>query len=89
MDELVGTPYYIAPEVLNRKYTNACDLWSIGVITFILLVGYPPFDVDENEGEKQLFEKIKLAKMLIVWKDWKDLSKEAWLFVNDLLDPIV
>ena len=44
LDEKLGTPYYIAPEVLNKSYNHKCDIWSCGVITYILLSGMPPFN---------------------------------------------
>ena len=43
MTLMVGTPHYIAPEVLDHNYNEKCDIWSIGVILFIILSGRVPF----------------------------------------------
>jgi calcium-dependent protein kinase len=48
----------MAPEVLEGAYDETCDMWSIGVITFCLLCGYPPFNADTDQ---ELFRKIKLC----------------------------
>ena len=44
MKDTVGSPHYIAPEVLTSEYDEKCDIWSLGVIMFTLLAGKPPFD---------------------------------------------
>ena len=54
-DELVGSIYYIAPEVLKKKYNSKCDLWSCGVIMYILLTGVPPYGGSNN---RVIIEKI-------------------------------
>ncbi len=55
----VGTPYYIAPEVLNRSYNEKCDVWSVGVLLFILLCGKPPF---YGESEKEITDHVRSVK---------------------------
>ena len=49
LSELVGTPYYTAPEILDGRYAHGADCWSIGVIMFVMLFGYPPFYVDPQK----------------------------------------
>ena len=55
LQTMVGTPYYVAPEVLSGEYDSACDIWSLGIILFILLCGYPPFEGDDN---REIFKNV-------------------------------
>ena len=55
-NKYVGSSYYMAPEIIKRKYDEKCDLWSIGVIMYILLTGRPPFD--GNDGD-EILENVK------------------------------
>lgn len=66
MEVVIGTSYYIAPEVLAGKYTERCDMWSLGVILYILLSGQPPFP---GENEKEIIAKVKLGKYEFRSKD--------------------
>ena len=56
---LVGTPYYVAPEVIDGKYNEKADIWSIGVLTYVLMTGYPPFDAEEEDDEKLILAAVK------------------------------
>jgi len=47
-EALSGTPYYVAPEVIGGKYSEHCDIWSLGVVMFVMLFGYPPFYADQD-----------------------------------------
>ena len=77
-----GTPFYIAPEVLTGNYTEKCDVWSCGVILFILLSGYPPFYGDNN---KEILEAVKSGKLDFSDPVWKDKSKEVIEFIRRMI----
>lgn len=76
-----GTLAYVAPEVLSKDYTSQCDLWSLGVIVFILLSGYMPF----SGSEASQMRNIGVGQF--TWKPerWNLISKEARGFTEALL----
>ena len=80
---MVGTPYYIAPEVLNKSYDEKCDMWSVGVITFILLSGSPPFG---GKNEKDIMNTVKSGKYNFNNPAWKNVSDLAKQFIERLLE---
>jgi len=86
MSTIVGTPYYIAPEVLRKKYDKSCDLWSVGVIAYILLCGYPPFNGRNND---ETHAAVLRGRYSFPSREWKHTSREARDFVRGLLqtDP--
>uniref|UniRef100_A0AAQ4S3B7 Calcium/calmodulin-dependent protein kinase 1Da n=1 Tax=Gasterosteus aculeatus aculeatus TaxID=481459 RepID=A0AAQ4S3B7_GASAC len=84
MSTACGTPGYVAPEVLAQKpYSKAVDCWSIGVIAYILLCGYPPF-YDENDSK--LFEQILKADYEFDTPYWDDISDSAKDFIGSLME---
>lgn len=86
LDEKLGTPYYIAPEVLNKSYDSKCDIWSVGVITYILLSGLPPFNGD---NDKEIMKKVRSGKFNFDSVAWQHVSDSAKDFIRKLLtyDP--
>ena len=86
LTEQIGTSFYIAPEVLKNGYNEKCDLWSCGVILYILLCGSPPF---YGKNEKEIFQKILDGNVNFKHKIWNKISDDAKNLVIKLLqvDP--
>jgi calcium/calmodulin-dependent protein kinase I len=81
-----GTPGYVAPEILRqRPYGAEVDIWSLGVIVYILLCGYPPFH--SEQGQHDLFRKIKAAEYEFESPDWDDISDDAKDLIRHILVP--
>ena len=79
MHSILGTPYYVAPEVLKGEYDEKCDIWSIGAMTYLMLCGEPPFNGNSNNEifKKIVKENIKFKSLL-----WKNISNNAKDFVK-------
>ncbi|CAK0836967.1 unnamed protein product [Prorocentrum cordatum] len=78
----VGTSYYVAPQVLARKYDHACDLWSCGVIMYVIMCGYPPFC---GERESETLAQVKSGKFTFKKADWCGISEDAKDLIRGLL----
>ena len=83
LTEQIGTSFYIAPEILKSGYNEKCDLWSCGVILYILLCGSPPF---YGKNEKEIFSKVLDGNYSFNQKIWSKISKEAKNLVEKLLE---
>lgn len=84
MNSRVGTVYYVAPEVITSDdYSNKCDIWSIGVIAYVLLCGFPPFHA---ENERKTLQLVMEAPIEFPSPIWDDVSVEAKAFILRLLD---
>ena len=82
----VGTPYYMAPEILKREYDFKCDVWASGILLYILLSGKAPFDGSTNE---EIWASIKNDEAGYSEEVWEQVSNECHQFIRKMLthDP--
>mmetsp|Transcript_34620 Transcript_34620/g.40072 ORF Transcript_34620/g.40072 Transcript_34620/m.40072 type:complete len:164 (-) Transcript_34620:114-605(-) len=84
MKTKAGTSFFMAPEVIKKDYSEQCDMWSAGVMLYVMLTGYPPFygeDIDEIE------EAIGEGSIEFVEDIWEDISDDAKDLISKLLVP--
>lgn len=82
MTSIDGNPYYMAPEVLSGLYNEKCDVWSIGVILYILLCGYPPFN---GSNDNEIMMNVKKGIVEFPKEEWGSVSPEAKNLIKKML----
>jgi calcium-dependent protein kinase len=83
LTKLIGTSYYLAPEVIAENYDEKCDVWSCGIILYILLCGYPPFNGVSNND---IYNAIRYSKLNFNQNNWSNISKEAITLITKMLE---
>ena len=84
MSSVVGTMHFLSPEVLKGSYNEKCDVWSLGIILYILLCGYPPF---KGSNEKEIIKSISSLKFEFRQAEWKNISESAKNLISSMLCP--
>jgi calcium-dependent protein kinase len=84
----IGTAYYMAPEVLTQHYNEKCDMWSCGVLLYIMLSGTPPFP---GVTDKEILKNVSKARYTFDQADWSNISSDAKSLISQLLlrDPAI
>eukprot|EP00930_Biecheleria_cincta_P086760 TRINITY_DN76011_c0_g1_i1.p1 TRINITY_DN76011_c0_g1~~TRINITY_DN76011_c0_g1_i1.p1 ORF type:complete len:542 (+),score=98.76 TRINITY_DN76011_c0_g1_i1:71-1696(+) len=82
MSSSLGTPMYVAPEVLKKDYNEKCDVWSCGVVTYMMLCGEAPFS---GPDEQAVLNKIVSGDFDFDEADWDDISEEAKHCISSML----
>ena len=85
-DMKAGTPYYVAPQILEGFYNFKCDIWSCGVIAYVMLCGYPPF---HGSADNEILARVKIGKYSFPDGEWANISPDAKDLINNMLrfDP--
>jgi len=83
---IAGTPYYMAPEVLDGQYDSKCDCWSLGVLLYVFMSGYLPF---QGENRNEVFSKIQHGRFHFKHEEFNICSEEVIDLIKKLLvvDP--
>ena len=79
---MLGTPYYMAPEVLDGKYDCKCDIWGLGVLLYVFMSGYLPF---QGDNRNDVFIKIKNVNYHFNHPEFDSVSQECKDFISTLL----
>eukprot|EP00408_Alexandrium_pacificum_P050927 CAMPEP_0171265126 /NCGR_PEP_ID=MMETSP0790-20130122/57961_1 /TAXON_ID=2925 /ORGANISM="Alexandrium catenella, Strain OF101" /LENGTH=471 /DNA_ID=CAMNT_0011733779 /DNA_START=60 /DNA_END=1475 /DNA_ORIENTATION=+ len=79
-----GTPYYVAPQVLTNQggYNEKCDIWSCGVLCYIILCGYPPF---YGERDSDILKMVKAGRFEFPSPDWDSVSADGKSVISQML----
>ncbi|EQC32486.1 CAMK/CDPK protein kinase [Saprolegnia diclina VS20] len=84
MQTVLGSVVYMAPEFLEGQYTQACDMWSLGVVMYMLLSNAMPF---HGDTEDEIIESIFEAKVVFDGESWANVSEDAKRLIQRLLEP--
>ena len=82
MYSINGTSYYIAPEVLDGRYTKAVDMWSLGVIMYLMLSGRPPFNGADSEA---VLLAVKIGHYDFSGEEWSNISESGKELISRLM----
>lgn len=85
--EIAGTPYYMSPEMLGSKYNEKTDMWSMGVLLYVLVSGYLPF---QGKTSAEVFKKIRAGQFHFRHKEFESVSAHCKDLISEMLtrDPI-
>lgn len=82
MSTIAGTPYFIAPEVLNGDYGQECDVWSLGIVLYVCMTGKYPFD---GASREEVFSKIQTGMFDSSERAFKNCSEDCIDLIKKML----